>query len=207
MILTREQLIKILPTNKEISVWLELLNKYLPDNGLVKKEQVAMFIAQTAHESANYTLLSENLNYSSLGLLKIFPKYFNEKTALIYQRNPQKIANKVYANRMGNGNEESGDGWRFRGAGIIQTTGKNNHTAFAKFIEMSVNDAADYLRTKEGALRGALYYWNINKLTNITSVDTVSDIINKGRPTAVIGDAIGYADRKSKYDGILKILS
>lgn len=207
MQITKEQLIKILPTNKDIAIWLNLLNKHLPNNGIETKEQIAMFIAQTSHESSCYNRLSENLNYSAQGLLKVFPRYFNSKTAADYQRQPIRIANRVYANRMGNGSEASGDGWKYRGAGLIQTTGKNNHEAFAKFMEMGLDEASDYLRTREGALLGAIYYWNINKLASYTSVDRVSDIINIGRPTVAIGDAIGYAHRKSEYDRIVHILS
>lgn len=207
MQLTTEQITKILDKNKTAYKWLDIINKYLPANGIETKEQVSMFLAQTIHESACYTALSENLNYSAQGLLKVFPKYFNKAQADLYQRQPQKIANRVYANRMGNGSEMSGDGWKYRGAGLIQTTGKNNHTLFANSIEMPVDVASEYLRTKEGAIRGAIYYWNSNKLASISSVDTVSDIINKGRPTAIVGDAIGYTDRKREYDRILQILS
>ena len=111
---------------KKPEQWHTTLQNVLPEFGIVTKNQVLCFLAQTAHESGQFNVLSENLNYSKDGLLKIFPKYFTIDLATQYARQPIKIANRVYANRMGNGDESTGDGFRFRGRGIVQCTGKSN---------------------------------------------------------------------------------
>lgn len=102
--------------------------------GITAPAEQQMFLAQTAHESGGFTLVEENMNYSAAGLLKTFPKYFEPQQARDYARNPVAIANRVYANRMGNGDEYSGDGSRFIGRGLIQLTGRANYTAFAKDV-------------------------------------------------------------------------
>jgi putative chitinase len=199
----------ILKSNKEVTAWHIALTKILPKYEITTKERVAAFIAQTAHESGNYTTLKENLNYSAAGLVKTWPKRFvNEAAAMPYNRNPEKIANKVYADRLGNGNEASGDGWKFRGQGIIQLTGKDNISAFAKSINKNLDDTIKYLGTTEGAVEGACWFWKTNNLNfwiDINDFDGLSDCINRGRKTPAIGDAIGYLDRKAKYDLALSL--
>lgn len=211
MNISLSQLSKILPKNKQCSEWLPILNKYLPDWDIGNTNRVAMFLAQTAHESAQFTVLTENLNYSHQGLKTVFPKYFpTDALAASYARNPEKIANRVYANRMGNGDEASGDGWKFRGKSIIQCTGKNNHQEFANFLEHSLEDTVKYLLTKEGSVHYACFFWktrDLNKFADLEDVDGVSDVINRGRKTAKIGDAIGYEERKQYYLKFKQILS
>ena len=126
--ITRDILSVLAPTNKNIDVWVEAMNTILPKYDIVTPKRLAAFLAQTAHESAGFTAVRENLNYSAQGLMKTWPARFNQTTAAAYARQPEKIANKVYANRMGNGDEASGDGWRYRGRGLIQFTGKANYT-------------------------------------------------------------------------------
>jgi putative chitinase len=164
MILTEAQVKKILPTNKNISEWTKLLNIYLPKYKIDTKDRVAMFLAQCSHESREFTVLKENLNYSKDGLLKTFKTHFNEADAIAYARQPERIANRVYANRMGNGNEESGDGWKYRGKGLIQLTGHDNTLAFSLYIKKSIDDTCKYLLTNEGALESACYFWTIHKI-------------------------------------------
>ena len=208
---TIEDLTTILKNNKEVIVWHIALAKILPKYEINTKERVAAFIAQTVHESANYTTLKENLNYSAAGLTKTWNKRFpTEEAAMPYNRNPEKIANKVYADRLGNGNEASGDGWKYRGRGIIQLTGKDNYTAFAKSINKTLDETVTYLETKEGAIESACWFWktnNLNKWVDINDFDGLSDCINRGRKTAAIGDAIGFEDRKAKFELALSLFS
>ena len=114
--------------------------------------RAAGFLAQCSHESNNFRILEENLNYSADALIKVFPKYFKSlDEAKLYARNPEKIANKVYANRMGNGDEASGDGFKYRGRGFIQLTGKNNYQMFAETLKLSLDETINYCTTKQSA--------------------------------------------------------
>ena len=134
----------------------------------LSKNRAAHFFAQTAHESGNFKTFTENLNYSADGLQKIFKKYFPDvATANAYARNPEKIANKVYSNRMGNGDEKSGDGWKYRGRGALQLTGKDNYAAFAKYANRpDVMDNPD-LVAGELAFESAMWFFDKNKLWDI----------------------------------------
>lgn len=134
--------------------------------------QIAYFLGQIAHETANFKYHTENLNYSRTGLRRVFKKYFTIAQAEKYARKPKKIANRVYANRMGNGNEASGDGWKFRGRGAIQLTGKNNYESFSKWIQdPEVITNPDLVATKY-YLDSAIYFFMKNGLfKNINSLD------------------------------------
>lgn len=154
------------------------------------KEQQAMFLAQCGHESAGFSVFSENLNYSEQALLRVFPKYFNEQTAKQYARKPEMIANRVYAARMGNGSEASGDGWRYRGVGAIQLTGKNNHTAFKKWLGRDI-EPSDIAINLDLAVKAAVWFWLVNDLSSINSVSKVTLRIN--------GGSNGLADRVYLY--------
>ena len=153
----------------------------------------AYFFSQLAHESAVFTVMEENLNYSSTGLLKVFPKYFNASNVHTFAREPQAIANRVYANRMGNGTEESGDGWRYRGRGYIQLTGKSNYSAFARSVNMSLEDVIAYAGTVEGAAASAAWFWNQNKLNRFADA---GDYV--GLTRAINGGLNGLEHRKSE---------
>lgn len=210
MQITKQQMANILPVNKDPGGLADALNAILPSYDIITLNRVAGFIAQCAHESLGFTVLSENLNYSQTGLRKVFPRYFpNDTIAALYARKPEKIANRVYANRMGNGNESSGDGWKFRGHGPLQLTGHDNHAAFAKSINRTIDETVKYISTLQGGIESACWFWkvnNINKWLDADDFDGASDIINKGRKTVIEGDAIGYADRISKYNLARKIL-
>lgn len=173
-----------------------LLGKHRIDTPL----RLAHFFAQLDHESG-LVPKRENLNYSAEGLLKTFKKYFNATTAKQYARKPEAIANRVYANRMNNGNEASGDGWRYRGGGLLQHTGK------AEYMILTARTGVDYVSNPEklnneaDALIAAIDYWNRLGLSNYADkddLDTISDLINIGRKTTTYGDANGFADRKNK---------
>jgi len=138
MELTKQQLKELLPKNPYIDQWHKALSQLLPDYEINTPQRIAAFIAQTGHESGGYTALKENLNYSWQSLRKVFPKYFpTDALAQQYEKKPEKIANRVYANRMGNGPEESGDGYKFCGRGLIQVTGRENYSWFAASLHKS----------------------------------------------------------------------
>ena len=130
-------------------------------------ERAAHFFGQTAHETGDFALFSENLNYSAAGLDKIFGKYFPDKLEDQYARQPIKIANRVYANRMGNGDEASGDGWKFRGRGALQLTGKSNYQAFANYLKKPEIMQNPDLVANEFAFESALFFFDNNKLWTI----------------------------------------
>ncbi len=131
-VITKDQLAQLIPGNPYLNQWCEALNEILPEYGIDTPQRVAAFIAQCAHESGGFKFLKENLNYRAASLRKTFPKYFpDDAIAAAYANKPQMIANRVYANRMGNGPEESGDGFRYCGRGLIQLTGKNNLNKWA----------------------------------------------------------------------------
>lgn len=142
-------------------------------------ENKQMFLAQCAHESGYFRRFSENLNYSLEGLLKVFPKYFKYgfRDPYEYRNKPQRIANVVYANRMGNGDEKSGDGWKYRGRGLIQITGKNNYT---KCLNDLGRTEPEYLETPEGAVRSAIWFWKTNLLYNEVNMNVITRRINGG---------------------------
>ena len=129
--------------------------------------RAAHFFGQTAHETGGFKLFAENLNYSANGLMKIFKKYFNDLSALAYARKPEKIANKVYGNRMGNGTEASGDGYKFRGRGALQLTGRSNYEAFAEYLGKSEILLKPEMVANEYAFESAMFFFEKNKLWSI----------------------------------------
>ena len=141
--------------------------------------RAAHFFGQTGHEPATFKLFSENLNYSAGGLKKIFGKYFPGDLEEEYARKPEKIASRVYGNRMGNGDEESGDGWKFRGRGALQLTGKNNYTAFAKYLDRpEILDNPDLVAT-EYAFESAMFFFDKNNLWSICDKGIDNNTITK----------------------------
>ena len=166
--------------------------------------QLAHFAGQLSHESFDFKITSENLNYSAERLLQVFPKYFNEKNVVLYARKPIKIANRVYANRMGNGDEKSGDGYKFRGKGYAQLTGKKNYEAFTKFIGEDCVSNPDLVSLKY-ALESALWFFFENKI--FTLCKDLSDDSIKKVTKKINGGLNGFADRKAKtlkYYNLLK---
>ena len=141
--------------------------------------RAAHFFGQTAHETNTYKAFSENLNYSASGLSKIFGKYFPGDLEEEYARNPEKIASRVYGNRMGNGDEESGDGWKYRGRGALQLTGKNNYTAFAKYLDKPEILDNPGLVANEYAFESAMFFFDKNNLWSICDKGIDSNTITK----------------------------
>jgi putative chitinase len=166
---------------------------------------MAAFIAQCAHESAGFRVLQENLNYRWTTLRKIFPKYFpTDELAKDYASRPNKqeaIANKVYANRMGNGPEESGDGFRYRGRGLIQLTGKENYRWFAASLEITPEEASEYLMTFEGAAQSACWFWETNGLNKWADTGDIKTLTRR-----INGGYIGLEDRIKHYEHALHVL-
>jgi putative chitinase len=204
MELTKDQLRQLLPKNPYIDQWHHALSQLLPDYEINTPQRIAAFMAQCAHESGEFTALKENLNYKAATLRKVFPKYFpTDEIANQYASMPNKqeaIANRVYANRMGNGDEASGDGFRYCGRGLIQLTGKDNYTWFAASIGISPNEASEYLQTFEGAAQSACWFWetnNLNQYADSGDFVTMTKRIN--------GGTIGLDDRIAHYKHALQI--
>ena len=150
--------------------------------GINTKLRIAHFMAQIEHESG-LKPISENLNYSAKGLMQTFGKYFDTSESLLYARKPEKIANRVYANRMGNGDEKSGEGWKYRGRGFIQITGKYNYIMLSKDTRINFLDNPDLLLTEANSLISALWFWNKNKLNLLADkndIEGITKVINGG---------------------------
>lgn len=211
MNLTADQLQKIAPAvGSRAGEYAAALNAAMSRFGIDTPKRAAHFLAQVVHESGEFTRVRENMNYSAAGLRTTWPKRFPSMEAAVpFARNPEKIANYVYANRMGNGNERSGDGWRYRGAGWIQLTGKNNHFAAARELAV-IGDIGEWLSTPTGAALSAAWFWHragCNRLADAGDVDGVSDLINQGRRTDKVGDAIGYPERLRLTQKCMEVLS
>lgn len=174
------------------------LNKYSINTPL----RISHFLAQVMHESGDFKVTKENLNYSKEGLMKVFKKYFpTEEIALKYAHNPEAIANYVYANRNGNGNEASGDGYKYCGRGYIQLTGKSNYMAFKLTISEDIINSPALVGNTILAMTSACWFWNthkLNKLADINSIEGVTRTIN--------GGVNGQVDRIAKFKKIYSIL-
>ena len=200
---TAGQLRQILKGNQFVYEWYAALYAILPEYEIHTPRRVAAFVAQCAHESMNFRVLKENLNYQAATLTRIWPTLFPPDVAQRYASSPNKqqmIANRAYGNRMGNGPEASGDGWKFCGRGLIQLTGRNNYEAFADSIETPVEEIPDYLMTYEGAVQSACWFWesnNLNRWADAGDIVTLTKRIN--------GGVIGLADRQSHYNHALHI--
>lgn len=217
MQINKELLSYIGVSNKNIDTYLPFLQAYASIYQVNTKERVAAFLMNILHESAYLNTIVENLNYSADGLKKVFPKYFNANEYSSFARKPKAIANRVYANRMGNGNEASGDGWKFRGKGAMQVTGKKNHDLCGKFMGVDLLKDPDLLLKPQYAIWSSFWFWisnNLNQRADLISqakneeektklYKSIGGIINVGSPNAT---PIGWEDRNKirklieKYD-------
>lgn len=197
----QEMLKEILKSNPSADQWYIAICRICPDYNIDTVNRLAAFIAQCAHESGGFKYLQENLNYKAETLMKQWPKRFPTlEIAKKYEKQPQKIANYVYANRMGNGDESSGDGWKYIGRGLIQLTGKDNYSKFAESVNMNLEDIVKHLQTIEGAVQSACFFWkntNLNQWADKDDMVTLTKRINGG--TSGLDDRIAY------YNRILKI--
>ena len=201
MQITESQLNQLIPGNPYLEHWCEALNMILPDYDIDTPQRVSAFLAQCAHESGGFRFLKENLNYKAASLRKVFPKYFpSDELATAYANKPEMIANRVYGGRMGNGDEHSGDGYKYCGRGLIQLTGKSNYQNFADSIETAVEDIPEFLATFEGAVQSACWFWesnNLNQFADKGDILTMTKRIN--------GGTIGLEDRIKHYNHALHI--
>ena len=199
---TKDKFKAIIGNNPYLDDWYESLCQILPDYDIDTVLRVAAFLAQTAHESGNYRAIKENLNYKAESLCKVWPRYFPTlEIAKQYEKQPERIANRAYGNRMGNGPEESGDGWKYAGKGLIQLTGKDNYTRYAQSLEISVEEASEHLTTFEGCVQSAAWFWeanNLNQWADSGDILTMTKRIN--------GGTIGLEDRIKHYNHALHVL-
>jgi putative chitinase len=205
MELTKDQLKQLLPKNPYIDQWYNALSQLLPEYEINTPQRIAAFMAQCAHESGEFMFLKENLNYKAATLRKLFAKYFpTDDLANQYASKPNKqeaIANRIYANRMGNGPEESGDGYRYCGRGLIQLTGKDNYSWFAASLGIPVEEAAEYLQTFEGAAQSACWFWETNNLNQWADKGDILTLTKR-----INGGTIGLEDRIKHYEHALHVL-
>ncbi len=203
--LTLSQLKQLLPKNPYVEHWHHALEQIFPDYDINTPKRMAAFIAQCAHESGGFMVLKENLNYKPASLRKLFSKYFpTDELANQYcsKHNKQAaIANRIYGGRMGNGDESSGDGYRFCGRGLIQLTGRSNYQSFADSLEMNIDDVPEYLATFEGAAQSACWFWETNKLNQWADAGDILTLTKR-----INGGTIGLEDRKKHYDHALHVL-
>ena len=178
------------------------INKVIEEFEINTPNRLSMFLAQIGHESAGLTRLHENLNYKAARLTQIFPKYFRDVDPDEYANNPEKIANRVYCNRMGNGDERSGDGYRFRGRGAVQLTGRSNYVACGEDLEVDLVANPDYLETPEGAIRSAAWFWDQHDLNDWADKKDVMTVTKK-----INGGTIGLEERKELFEEALTIFT
>lgn len=209
MKITLEQFKAMIPTNREADEWFDIAKVMFDKYEINTVNRIAGFMAQCAHESNDFRTLEENLNYSADSLFRVFGKRYFKSIAHAqeYHRQPEKIANYVYmdknrSKRGALGNVKEGDGWRFRGKGIKQLTGRNNVEQFAKSVGMTAEQASEYLETKKGAFDSACWFWETN---NIAKYADNNDIV--GMSKRINGGKIGLDDRKIRYAKAQAILS
>jgi putative chitinase len=185
-------------------------DKYLPfiNMTMIKREintpvRQAMFLSQLAHESGNFKFVVENLNYSADALRRVFGKYFTtDELANQYARQPERIANRVYASRMGNGDEASGDGWKYRGRGLIQLTGKNNYAAFSMQADNNALVEPELVAEPELAVDSGGWFWSTNQLNQLSDTGDVKAVTRR-----INGGFNGLADREAKYNKLITLLN
>lgn len=205
--ITADQFHHLFPRAQDPESWAASMNEVFPTYDINTPQRVAAFLAQCGHESGGWTVFEENLNYSAQGLMKVFPKYFpTAELANAYAKQPQKIANRIYSSRMGNGDENSGDGYKYRGRGPIQLTGRSNYTAFAKEMFddwQNVVDNPDWVTAdRDFALMSAIWFWNKNKLNAQADSGDIKLMTKK-----INGGYIGLEDRIKHYNECIELLT
>ena len=200
---TKEQLSSVIGNNPDLDGWYEALSSILPEYEIDSPQRVAAFIAQCTHESGGFKRLKENLNYKAESLVRVFPKYFPSlDLAKQYAHDQEKIANRVYGGRMGNGDESSGDGFRYCGRGLIQLTGRNNYTKFSESIGTAVEEVPSLLETFEGAVKSACWFWKTNNLNQYADAGDILTMTKR-----INGGTIGLEDRVKHYNHALEVFS
>jgi len=218
--ITLSQLKQLLPNNPYVENWHHALVQLLPDYDINTPKRIAAFIAQCSHESGGFRVLTENLNYSAQGLANTWPtrfavrnmageylrdakgRYVPTDRAKLFARKPEMIANSVYANRMGNGSEESGDGWAHRGRGLKQLTGKDNYRACGIAIGDDFLKEPDRLLLPVNAALSAGWFWSVNKLNALADAGDVLGLTKR-----INGGTIGLKERTALYDRALPVFA
>ncbi|MBT0666361.1 hypothetical protein KI809_18795 [Geobacter pelophilus] len=195
-----DQFKTLFPQNKQSQAWTDALNAILPKYGINTRPRIMAFLAQAGHESQAFTRLVENLNYSAEALTRTWPKRFPAEIAGQYAHQPERIANRAYADRMGNGPESSGDGWKHRGRGLGQLTGKDKYREFAKAAGKSYDEIFAYLETKEGAIESFCWYWVNNGCNALADAEKFIALTKR-----INGGTNGLEDRTALYEHAVKV--
>ena len=194
MLVDAGEILQIMPNaGKRIPAFLFPLNDMFYEWGLTSGIRMAAFLAQAAHESAELSRMRENMNYSVERLLEVFPKYFTEEEAKGYERQPERIASRVYANRFGNGDEASMDGWTYRAAGIFGITFRDNYQSLSDFYGIDFVAHPELVATPEWACRSAGHYWSLRKLSQVADENTEESF--KEMTRRINGGLNGWKDR------------
>lgn len=203
-IISEQQLKQIMPnlSDEKCREYLPYLFQAMDEFEINTPIRIAAFIAQTAHESAEYTSLIENLNYSADALMRVWPSRFTPEKVTSYARQPEKIANCVYANRMDNGDELSGDGWRYRGRGVIQITGRYNYEACGTALKLDLVSKPELLEQPLNTFRSAAWYWASRKLNALADNQDF-----KGITRGINGGLNGLEDRIKYYNRAKAVLN
>ncbi|WP_024696136.1 glycoside hydrolase family 19 protein [Pseudomonas syringae] len=200
MPITAQQLLQILPSaGTKVGVFVPALNTAMGKYQIVTPFRIAAFIAQVGHESAQLTAMVENLNYSATALQKTWPNRFTPELAAQYARQPERIANVVYGSRLGN--SEKGDGWKYRGRGLIQLTGKTNYRQCGEALGVDLLARPELLETPEYAALAAAWFWSVNGLNTLADTGDIIAITKR-----INGGTNGLADRQELYERALKVL-
>lgn len=200
--LTSQQFKELFPNCADADGWVNAMNEVFPNYEINTNKRIAAFIAQCGHESGGWRVFEENLNYSAKALITVFPKYFKNvgRSAEEYARKPEKIANVVYAGRMGN--TAVGDGWKYRGRGPIQLTGKDNYVAFGKEMNVDVSNPDVVAKDKKISLMSAIWFWNKNGLNKLADTGDITSMTKR-----INGGYNGLEDRVAHYEQTLKKLN
>jgi len=178
----------------DLDLLIASLNSELPKANINTTFRVCAFLSQVAEESGHFLRYRENLNYSAEALLKVWPTHFDKTNVDKYAHNPEKIANRAYANRMGNGDEASGDGWRYAGKGLIQLTGRDNYRHYAQATGVDALAHPELLTTPQVAVNSACWFWSVNDLNHWADVEDITSITKH-----VNGGVLGLSERKALY--------
>ena len=198
----REALLALGVPQATADQWLPYLNMTMVKYDIMSPVRQAMFLSQLAHESGNFRHVVENLNYSADALRRVFGRHFpTDAIAQEYARKPERIANRAYANRMGNGDEASGDGWKYRGRGLIQLTGKDNYTRYDAHAKNGALQNPDVVATPEFAADSAGWFWTTNRLNQLADTGDVRAVTRR-----INGGFNGLADREAKYNKLIVML-
>jgi putative chitinase len=201
-VIGRDVLLALGVSSADADKYLPFLNMTMLKRDINTPVRQAMFLSQLAHESGNFRFVVENLNYSADALRRVFGKYFpTEDLANQYARQPERIANRVYADRMGNGPEASGDGWKYRGRGLIQLTGKNNYASFSMQADNNALVDPDLVAQPELAVDSAGWFWTTNRLNQLADTGDVKAVRRR-----VNGGFNGLEDCQNKYNKLIDLL-